>query len=359
MKRFTRVLLSLILSLVLVACSSQEGADQDKQGDEPLRVGLLVKEKGDHSFNDVAVMGMDQAKEKFGNDVYLRIFEYKDNLEGSFLQAAEGDFDVLVGASDLKELVKDFAAKYPDLHFWLYDTNFDFSQGDYDNVSAINYNDNESSYLAGYLAAKSSDTGIIGFVGGQEVDSIRNMYVGYVKGAQAANPDIKILSDTVGSWSDSTKARELADRMYAEDASIILAAAGGSSMGVVESAVSNESYVIGSDLDQAAVLASRGQSLYADVVATSILKKVDQSIVRGIERELSGEVRYGETVHFGVADDFVGLADNEYFKLYFDEVLRQEVKAIRESIIKKDIEVPSYLDMSEQEFEELRSSMES
>lgn len=49
--------------------------------------------------------------------------------------------------------------------------------------------------------------------------------------------------------------------MYNDEASIIHAVAGGSGIGVIEEAVAQDSQVIGSDLDQAAVFAVRGQTL--------------------------------------------------------------------------------------------------
>ena len=146
--------------------------------------------------------------------------------------------------------------------------------------------------------------------------------------------------------------------MYNDEASIIHAVAGGSGIGVIEEAVAQDSQVIGSDLDQAAVFAVRGQTLYADVIPTSTLKKTDNSIVRGIEREFEGVVRYGETVSFGLAENFVGLADNEYFKRAYDDDVHNEVLDVRDQIIKEEITAPSYYDMSEAEFEELKTSVQ-
>lgn len=358
MKKLFKLLVFLILGFILTACASDEPSEDSGSDQEPLRIGLLIPKEGDYSFNDAAAKGMHDAKAQFGDDIYLRIFEYGNNPEGSFLQATQADFDVLVGSEELRELVQDFAPEYPDIHFWIYDTEFDFSSGKYDNVSAIYYETNESSYLAGYLAAKTSDSGIIGFIGGINNPSTSNSLVGYIEGAKAADPDIAILSDFADSWEDPARARELAKRMYDDDASIILSAAGGSGVGVIEEAVAQDSQVIGSDLDQAAIFAARGQTLYADVIPTSILKKIDNSIVRGIEREFEGVVRYGETVPFGLAENFVGLADNEFFKRAYEEDVRNEVLDIRDQIIKEEITVPSYYDMSEGEFEELKTSIQ-
>lgn len=358
MKKYLKLLSLFLLGFILTACADN-GAGSDAGSDEgPMRIGLLIPSEGDYSFNDAAAKGMHDAKAQFGDDIYLRIFEYGNNPEGSFLQATETGFDVLVGPEEIRELLQDFAPEYPDTHFWIYDTEFDFSSGKYDNVSAIYYETNESTYLAGYLAAKTSDTGTIGFIGGVNNPSTSNSLVGYIEGAKAADPEIAILSEFVGSWEDPARARELAKRMYNDEASIIHAVAGGSGIGVIEEAVAQDSQVIGSDLDQAAVFAARGQTLYADVIPTSTLKKIDNSIVRGIEREFEGVVRYGETVSFGLAENFVGLADNEYFKRAYDDDVRNEVLDVRDQIIKEEITVSSYYDMSEAEFEELKTSVQ-
>ena len=358
MKKYLKLLSLFILVFILAACAGEETGEDAGSADEPLRIGLLIPREGDYSFNDAAAKGMHDAKAQFGDDIYLRIFEYGNNPEGSFLQATQAGFDVLVGPDQLTDLIKDFAPEYPDTNFWIYDTVFDFSSGEYDNVSAIYYDTNESSYLAGYLAAKTSDTGVIGFIAGMNTPSISNNLVGYIQGAKAADPDITIASEYVGSWEDPARAREIAKRMYDDGASIIVSVAGGSGVGIIEEAVAQDALVIGSDLDQAAVFAARGQTLYADVIPTSILKKIDNSIVRGIEREFEGVVRYGETVPFGLAENFVGLANNEFFKRTYEEDVRNEVLDIRDQIIKEEITVASYYEMSEDEFQELKTSVQ-
>lgn len=91
-----------------------------------MRIGLLIPNEGDYSFNDAAAKGRHDAKAQFGNDIYLRIFEYGDNPQGSFLQATQAGFDILVGPEEIRELLQGFAPEYPDTHFWIYDTKFDF-----------------------------------------------------------------------------------------------------------------------------------------------------------------------------------------------------------------------------------------
>ena len=48
----------------------------------------------------------------------------------------------------------------------------------------------------------------IGFVGGMDNPSINEFLVGYIEGAQAINPDIKVATSYVGSFTDTAKGKE-------------------------------------------------------------------------------------------------------------------------------------------------------
>lgn len=339
----------------MVGCS-QESASPSAEGEDPLRMALIVEEAGDFSFNDAAIAGFRKIKEDYGDAVYLRQYDYRDRIENAFLEAAENDFDVVVGSFEMEDLVIKFAEEYPDTKFWLYDTDFDFSTYDYDNVYSIHYKANEPSYIAGYLAASTSDTGTIGFLAGGDVETVRDFFVGYVQGAQAANPDIKVINSLVDDWEDHAKGKQLGAELYNQGASMVFNVAGGSGVGLIEAAIEADQKVIGVDLDQAAIFAANGQSIYAERIPTSVLKNIGESLNLAVEKELAGEIEYGQIEAFGLAENGVGLADNAYFHEYFSGQLIKDANDLREQIINGKIEVQTAYDMTDEEFEELKHS---
>ena len=78
----------------------------------------------------------------------------------------------------------------PDTKFIFVDNGLD---GVGDNLLSITYAENEGSFLAGYVAMKLAQSGIVGVIGGENSDTINNFVVGYKQGALYANPDGTVL----------------------------------------------------------------------------------------------------------------------------------------------------------------------
>ena len=68
---------------------------------------------------------------------------------------------------------------------------------------------------------------------------INEFLVGYIEGAQAVNPDIKVATSYVGSFTDTAKGKENALLLYNSGLSVIFAAAGQSGLGVIDAAVAS------------------------------------------------------------------------------------------------------------------------
>jgi hypothetical protein len=94
----------------------------------------------------------------------------------------------------------------------------DASKGD--NVAQLTFAENEGSFLVGAAAALKSKTGHIGFVGGVNVPLINKFEAGYVAGAKAVNPDIKIESTYLtqppdfSGFGDPAKGKTAAEGMF-------------------------------------------------------------------------------------------------------------------------------------------------
>lgn len=357
-----KMLSVLFMAIVLVACGGGQsggGSDNGSEG-ESLDIVLLVETTGDLSFNDSAVAGIEAAQEEYGDQITTEVVEYGSDLsrmEGNFLDAADQGYDVIIVPSQFVDTVAEYAPDYPDTNFWLFDTDFDYEAGDYSNVYSIVYNANEASYLGGYLSASTSETDLIGFLGGMDTNIIRDFYVGYAQGAQEANPDIKITSSFVGAWDDSAKGKELGLSQFSQGASIVFNVAGGSGVGLIEAAVEQDRQVLGVDSDQAAMYAAQGQEEYAQVIPTSVLKNVGDSLHRAIGLRLDGSLTLGQTDYLGLVEGGVGLADNEYFQAAYDQDLIDQVKEIEQKIIDGEIDVMSAYDMTEDEISAVENAV--
>lgn len=102
---------------------------------------------------------------------------------------------------------------------------------------------------------------------------INEFLVGYIEGAQAISPDIKVATSYVGSFTDTAKGREHALLLYNSGLSVSFAAAGQSGLCVIDVAAAQGKFVIGVDSDQAEALKDSKPEM-ANVIITSAMKTI-------------------------------------------------------------------------------------
>ncbi len=355
-------LLALVLvALLLVGCGTSDGNNggNGSGNDDKVKVALLISNLGDLSFNDSANEGVLRAKAEIeGADV--TVIEYGEDptkYEPALIEAAEAGYDMILGSSTLQEVFENNAAEYPDTVFVLFDSEVDYSTGLYDNIYSIVYKANEGSYLGGYLMASRSETGVIGFLGGMDQPIISDFLLGFIQGAKEANPNIKVTFAYVGAWNDSAKGKELSLGMFNQKASSIFQVAGGSGMGAIEAGVERGLEVLGVDSDQALAFEADGNTDFANIIVTSVLKNVGDSLYRAIDLMVKGELKVGETEQLGLAENGVGLAINKFYEEKVDEALRAELKDIEEKIVAGEITVDTAYGKTTAEIDQIRDAV--
>lgn len=375
-KKWARVLLSSVLAAALfTGCSSAPTSEEKTAGNsqaeadatEKVKVSLLVTGSfGDKAFNDSAQAGMKQIAEQLGDKVEVNMVEMgsdKTKFEGSLLDASESDSDIIiVGTWDMKEILEQTAPLFPEKKYIIFDTDVDYTIDDLSNVYSMSYKQNEAAFLAGVLAASTTTSDmtyaneeeIIGFIGAKDTAAVINdSAVGFIQGAQFINPEIKVMVSYVGSYVDSAKAKELALTQYASGADCVFVAAGPASVGVIEAAAESQKYVIGVDSDQA--LAYDG-SEEAEFIISSAIKGVGTTIFTSIERDLASNLPYGTYELLGLAENAVGLADNEIYQTVVSEEIRNSVEAAKQSLLDGKVSVDTAYGMDEATLKDIISS---
>ena len=329
--------------LVAAGCGGGGGTDRAEghpdgadvpDGGEPYRVGLVfdVGGKGDRSFNDSAWEGLQRA----ARDFPLKISDFEpgqdaDREVGLRKLAARG-YDMVIGVGFLfTEAIGSVAADYPDVKFVLVDGVIK----DQPNVASLVFREQEGSFLVGAIAALTSETGRIGFVGGMDVSLIHKFQAGYEAGARHVRPGVKVLVGYAGvrpeAFADPVRGKEIALSQIDRDADVVFHAAGVTGLGVIEAAKARDRLAIGVDSNQ--------NHVAPGYVLTSMIKRVDNAIYAEIASGVNGVFR-GGLVDFGLAEDGVGYAVDEYNRdLLSDEILAR-VDALRDSIIAGEIDVP-------------------
>ena len=226
------------------ADGSTAPAETPAPAGEKLKVANVVNGNlGDKSFFDSCEAGLSQLAAD-------GIIEYKtfelgptDADQPKWLStleelSADGSYDLIVcGTYQMPDYLTQVATNYPDQKYLIYDSAVDLP-----NVVCVNYKQNDMGYLVGTAAALATSSDlpnmnpekVIGFVGGENGPVINDFLVGYIQGAQAADPDVKIDTQYVGNFYDTGAAKELANVMIGQArppgrVPAISAAAGGTS----------------------------------------------------------------------------------------------------------------------------------
>ena len=313
MNRKHVVALVSVLALVLSACGGGDGVEG-----EGTPVGLVydIGGRGDQSFNDSAAAGLDRATEELGIEASEASAADDGSNREELLNLQAETNDLVFGIGFLfTEPMQNAAAANPDTNFAIVD-----SVVDAPNVAGLVFAEEQGSFLVGAAAALKSETGIIGFIGGVNMELIQKFEAGYLAGARAVNPDIEILSQYVteppnfDGFNDPASGRVIAQSMYEQGADIVYHAAGGTGAGLFQAAKeyseANDTKVwaIGVDSDQY-LTASEDVREY---ILTSMLKRVDVSVFNTIEAQVNGEFTPGVNV-FDLSVDGVGYSTSGGF----------------------------------------------
>ena len=350
MKKLLALLLAGAMALSMVACSSDEPQNEG-DGEDKMRVQLIVSNLGDKSFNDSAHAGLQKCAEEYGIDYkYVEYGTDNSKAEPTLMEAAEDGYDLVVcqnlGFGIGSEWIQNNAANYPDTTFVIYDE--PNVENELQNVQYLCYKAHESDFITGALAAKMSESGVIGFVGGQETPVIHDFLVGYIQGAQYVNPDIKVNVSYVGNYTDTAKGTELANAAIDAGADVIHAVAGGAGNGALEAAQKAGALGIGVDSDQYELFKENKPELAASVV-TSSLKNVGESLYQLIGSMLDGTYEWQPQLWYGMAENCAGIAENENYEALVSEEIREEINTIKEDIASGKIEVKSAYGMTSEE----------
>jgi basic membrane protein A len=348
-------------ALVLPGCKGKKAEEGAGGARGALRIALLVNGNlGDKSFNDSAANGLAMIRDQLGCKIHVvEVGSDASKLEPALLDLCDEKYDILIcGTWQMQEIVQKAALDYPDQKFIVYDTSVDYANdpgGAYKNIYSIEYLENEGSYLAGVLAAKMSEGGVIGFVGGMDNTGIRDFLVGYIQGAESARPGIRVIPSFVGNFYDAAKAKELAFSQYRMGVDVIFSSAGDAGLGTLEAAKERGRYVIGVDSDQAA-LYEASDPVLARLIISSMLKRVDMSIFLAVRQAVEGTLPWGTLAVLGINEGCIALADNEIYQDDVPASVRDLIADDTKKIQSGEIKVASAFGMDEAEYNRIVNS---
>lgn len=298
MKRLFAVLLSLTMVLgMLAGCAGgkDSSGSGDKADDNSKKVALICAQGGlgDKSFNDMAKKGLDEAKEKLGVEYTLVEPTEVSQGETYLRQFADAGYGLVMTLEyGHAEAVEKVCGDYPNTVFGVFNMVIDKP-----NVASAPFDMHHSSYLAGLAAAMVAKDGapiidgvatrsgdVIGVICGLESPGFRIFTEGFAQGAHAANPDVKVLMDFNGGFTDTQNVKAIAENMIkTQNADVIFQACGLAGLGALQAARINNALAIGVDDNQ--------DALEPGFVLTSVIKRMDTAVYTMIEEFQKGNAK--------------------------------------------------------------------
>ena len=283
----------------------------------------------DNSFNEAVYDGLQLAETELG----VQLAEAESNSAEDFapnLQAmVDASCDVIFAVGfNLVADVNLAAAANPGVSMVTVDG---WSEGN-DNLKPVGYKMNQSSYLAGYLAAAYSTTKVVGTSGGLQIDAVTDFMSGFYFGAKAYETEtgtpVTVLGwdpmaatgDFWGSFAPNDPTGKSITATQLENGADVLFPVGGDQFGAGSEAIKEsgvDAVMIGVDKDIAATSPE-----YAEYILTSAEKRMGAAtfdIIKAyaVDGTFSGDYYMGDLANAGT--DISPFYD-------FDSKVSQEIK---------------------------------
>jgi basic membrane protein A len=336
---------------------------------EPKKVVFLVNGNlGDKSYFDLGAKGMEMIKQKYGDAVVTKVIEMGTDQTKwlpTFQDVSEQDYDLIVACTfEISDIMVEVAPQYPDKTYVLIDGVMPYDKGNFGNVYSVVYKQNEGSYLAGLLAAGLIKDGTVpasmgtslGFLGGMDIPVINDFLVGYIEGARAVEPGIKVAISYAGTFNDAAKGKELALAQYRAGTAIGFNVAGLTGIGQLAAAKDTGKWALGVNSDQELIFKDSDPAMAARV-ASSMLKKVDVTLARAYDLYVAGKLPVGATEAIGLKEDAVGLAETGNMAKLASSDLKQKIATAKADIIAGKIKVSSGFAIDQAALEALRAAV--
>ena len=371
MKKLIAIMLTVLMALSMAACAKTEApaAAQESAAKVYNVVSLVNGNLGDKSFFDSAESGLKELADA-GRITYKTIEmggtdeDQPKWLETLYEVAESGEYDLIIcGTYQMPDYLKEVATAYPDQLFLIYDD--DTYAGENKNVVNITYKQNDMGYLIGVFAAgmtketsvaNINDSKVVGFIGGVDSPVINDFLYGFLEGAKASDPEVKVDTRYVNSYVDTATAKEMGLSMINDkNCDIIWGVAGLSGNGGAEAALeTGKSWFIGVDSDQELTLSPE----LAAITLTSGLKNIGNSIVWIFDEWDAGRTYWGSKVQLGISEGGVGIVTDKNFTKVAPKSVQDAVTAAQDAIVKGDIVVPTAIGDETNAVAALRDSMQ-
>lgn len=348
----------LALAMLAAACgdddddaSTHEGGGGSGGGDF---TACQVTDTGgvdDKSFNQTAFKGVEDA----GAELDFEPEYLESQTEADFAPNIQAFLDqdcgliVTVGFL-LGNATADAAEANPDQLFAIVDNDLFDAEAEadrnFDNVAELVFATDQAAFLAGYVAAATTETGTVGTYGGINIPTVNIFMKGFELGIDQYNTDsgtdVQLIGWSnaeddglfTGDFEDEAKGRATTQTLLDQGADIIMPVAGPVGLGSIAAieAAGSDAKLIWVDTDGCVSVEES-----CDLFLTSVMKNMDVAvqdvIMAGANDEFEGGTNEGTLENDGVA-----IAPFHEFDADVPQEVKDRLEELREQIIAGEVE---------------------
>lgn len=325
--RGTRLLCFGFAALQLAGCGESE------PGPAGFRVALLTPGSiNDGGWNAGAYQGLQRIRDELGAEVRHVETRSPADFEEGFRDFANRGFALVFGHGfEYQQAAARVAEEFPN-------TIFVTTSGNTlrPNVAPMVFELEQATYLCGVLAARLSQTRVLGLVGGIDLPSIRSTFDAFRAGVASARPEVTVREVFLGNFDDVPAAREAALALLDTGADLLLHQANDAGRGVFRAveeraAAGQRVYAFGTNANQ--------NEMAPTVVLGSATLDIPGALLAVAKRVQQGQFR-AEPLRLGMREGVVALELNPALRDLIPEALRAELEQLEARIRAGELVVP-------------------
>jgi len=344
---------------LLAGCASAPEDSGDGGGEAASDfLPCMVSDAGgfdDKSFNQLGAEGLDAAAEELGVEPIKVESAAETDYAANLTSLVDQGCNAIVTVGFLlAPAALESAQANPDIDYVSIDDpvdqDFDGTT-DAENIKPIIFDTAQAAFLAGYLSAGVTQTGVVGTFGGMNIPTVTIFMDGFAQGVEYYNEenstDVKVIGwdraaqdgSFTGGFEANDGARQVAQGIIDQNVDVLLPVGGPiyQSAAVAIRDSGREIALLGVDAD-----VFETDPSVADLLLTSILKGIDVGVHEAIVE--AGNGSFDPTPFVGTLEnDGVGLADYHDWADRVPAELDSKVQELRGMIVSGDIKVESYL----------------
>lgn len=326
-----KLLVTLLVTVMLLSMATGCGETSENEEkdtvttSEKMKIAFVSDQALDASEWLINLVAGVSEYQKAHDNVEIKMIEatQANEYEPKIRALADAGYDVIVTTyASTAEATISVSMDYPNVIFGSLDGTIDNIK-QYSNIQEFGLNRTETAYLAGVVAAATSEKGVVGIVAGMDEPVINAIIAGWQQGLRSVNPDIIDYVSYAGTWTDPTTGKDLGLSLVDKGCDVIAAAAGGTGAGTAQAAAESQTYFVAWDSHYDEVFSS------SKVELGSALNYFDVMVIQFIEDVMNDNFNGGQRVDYGMKQ---GVCE---FHMYEDAPVSEKSRtAVKEALNK-------------------------